>query len=417
MMYSRLALWIIRKTIYSGEITITLQGIKHCLKADRDGSKIAVTLSHPHHLTRIITNPELAIGELYMSGDLRIDDGNLELFIHWLMLQKPLTTTHWFFRLLSYFSRWADLIFSGNSKKAAKQNVAHHYDLTDALFDSFLDPWRQYSCAYFNTPESTLEQAQKTKLARIGAKLNIEDAQSVLDIGGGWGGLSFALAQMNSKVQIKAITVSENQHRVMTEMLKAESMAHQITCHIQDYRDEQGSFDRIVSVGMLEHVGKQHLFEYFDMVSRCLNENGVALIHAIGRFGPSAPTNKWLKKYIFPGGYLPALSEIMSAVEQTDLKILDMEILRLHYADTLKSWRQSFHENRHELGAEYDDRFVRMWDFYLVSCEYYFRLAHGMVFQIQLGRDQNAVPRHRRYIGEDEERFKTCLKNSPDFGK
>lgn len=415
-MFNKLALWIIAKTIRSGQLSITLNGVKHTIKTAQPGHEVSFTLSHPYHLIALFTKPDIAVGELYMSGDIVLDDDDIEKFMDWLFAQQNQRQQFLPARLIDVLCS-LPAVLGTNSKSNAKQNVAHHYDLTDPLFASFLDPWRQYSCAYFRDSGMSLAQAQKVKLARIAAKLNIAQAHTVLDIGGGWGGLSYALAEINPSCRIKAITISERQHESMNKMLSASGMEKRISCHIQDYRDEKDSYDRIVSVGMLEHVGRNHLTEYFKKVSKCLNQDGVALIHSIGRFGVPAPTSRWLKKYIFPGGYLPSLSEIIPAVEKSGLKILDIEIMRMHYADTLHAWRKNFHHNLADLPPEYDDRFIRMWDFYLVACEYYFRSGIGMVFQIQLGHDQQSVPRHRNYIHEDEERFLACLSNSPHFGK
>jgi cyclopropane-fatty-acyl-phospholipid synthase len=279
----------------------------------------------------------------------------------------------------------------------SRRNVAHHYDLSDELFDLFLDADRQYSCAYFTSPGDTIERAQLAKKRHISAKLLLEPGMRVLDIGSGWGGLAIYLAQ-TSEVDVTGITLSERQFEVATERAKSAGVADRVRFRLCDYREVNEQFDRVVSVGMFEHVGIRHYEEYFESCRSLLADSGVALVHTIGRaFGPAA-TSAWIRRYIFPGGYSPALSEVVPVVERCGLHLTDIEILRLHYAETLKAWRERFLAHRREAAALYDERFCRIWDFYLAASEAVFRYGDHVVFQLQFSRRRDAVPTTRDYI-------------------
>ncbi len=281
----------------------------------------------------------------------------------------------------------------------AQTNVAHHYDLSGALFDLFLDDDRQYSCAYFASPNDSLEQAQANKKRHLAAKLLLEPGMRVLDIGSGWGGLGIHLAE-TADVEVVGVTLSEEQHKVSEARAKAAGLADRVTFKLLDYREEPGRFDRIVSVGMFEHVGSGHYDEFFCKMRDLMTPDGVCLIHSIGRKGPPAPTGTWITKYIFPGGYTPSLSETVAAVERTGMWVTDVEILRLHYAETLKEWNRRFQANRDKAADLYDERFCRMWEFYLQICEIAFRRMDWMVFQLQLAKAVETVPLTRDYIGD-----------------
>jgi cyclopropane-fatty-acyl-phospholipid synthase len=283
----------------------------------------------------------------------------------------------------------------------AQQNVAHHYDLNDDLYDLFLDPERQYSCAYYASPEDSLEEAQMRKMRHIAAKLCLVPGQKLLDIGSGWGGLGLFLAR-EAGVDVTGVTLSVEQQTYAEARATREGISEQARFVLRDYREEPDSYDRVVSVGMLEHVGARHYDEYFTKVATLLKKDGVAMIHTIGRVsGPSAP-NPWFRKYIFPGGYIPALSEITPAIEKSGLVISDLEVLRLHYAETLKAWRARFMARRGEVAALYDERFCRMWEFYLAACEAGFRYNGLVVFQLQLAHNADAVPLTRDYLAAAE---------------
>jgi cyclopropane-fatty-acyl-phospholipid synthase len=290
-----------------------------------------------------------------------------------------------------------------NLRSRSKDNVAHHYDLDGRLYSLFLDADKQYSCAYFETPDATLDDAQFAKKRHLAAKLLIERGNRVLDIGCGWGGLSLYLAEMTG-ANVTGITLSTEQLQVANARAVEKNLTAKF--FIEDYRDVTGPFDRIVSVGMFEHVGVDFYETYFRRCAELLTDNGVMLLHSIGRSeGPDA-TNPWIAKYIFPGGYIPALSEVMPAIERAGLLVCDIEILRLHYAETLKAWRQRFMARREEAVQLYDERFARMWEFYLACSEMSFRKQNMMNFQIQLTKRQGVVPITRDYIGGEEAKLR-----------
>ncbi len=285
-----------------------------------------------------------------------------------------------------------------NPAARARRNVAHHYDLSRQLYELFLDRDLQYSCAYYESPGDTLEQAQENKKRHVTAKLCLKPGQTVLDIGSGWGGLALHLAT-DSGVAVTGVTLSQEQLKAAAERARSVGLDGRVRFLLQDYREVTGPFDRVVSVGMLEHVGVRHYGEFFSKVRDLLAEDGVALVHAIGKMSPPSSTGPWLRKYIFPGAYTPALSEVLAAVERQGLWVTDIEVLRLHYAETLREWDRRFQANRARVAALYDERFCRMWEFYLAACEAVFRHGSGMVFQLQLARRRDAVPWTRGYLG------------------
>jgi len=364
--------------------------------------KVTVRLRDRALLRRLAINPGLSVGEAYMDGSLTIEHGLLTDFLHICTIgmealeQGPLQAIR----------RWAAhplrKIHQYNPISRAQANVAHHYDLSSELYELFLDPDRQYSCAYFRTGTETLEQAQHEKKRHIAAKLLLKPHMKVLDIGSGWGGLALHLAQL-ANVDVTGVTLSKEQLKVAQTRAAAAGLSGQARFHLRDYREENGVYDRIVSVGMFEHVGITHYSAFFEKLRRLLARDGVALLHAIGRMETPATANAWLRKYIFPGSYCPALSEVVSAVERSGLWITDIEILRLHYADTLREWARRFQSNRERARELYDERFCRMWEFYLAACEMAFRSGRMMVFQIQITHRQDAVPLTRDYIYETED--------------
>ena len=280
--------------------------------------------------------------------------------------------------------------------------MAHHYDLSYDLYRRFLDADMQYSCAYFPYPGASLEEAQAAKKAHLAAKLNLGPGQKLLDIGSGWGGLGLTLAEHIPDGQVLGVTLSQEQLAVARARAEAKGENSRVRFELCDYRDVTGPFDRIVSVGMFEHVGRPHYQEFFDHIARLLAEDGVALIHSIGRRNPPGITQPWIAKYIFPGGYIPALSEVLPAIERAGLWVTDIEILRLHYAETLREWRKRFNAQRAEIAEIYDERFCRMWDSYLACSEVGFRHVGMMNFQVQLTKRVDALPLTRDYIAEAE---------------
>ncbi len=352
---------------------------------------------------RVALNPSLAFGEAWMDGGIDVAGGTtlyqlLDLLMRNLADGNVHPAMRWAEAVSAVFRR----LQQRNEIGRARRNVAHHYDLSGRLYSLFLDADRQYSCAYFPTGTETLEEAQAAKKHHIAAKLCLDrPGLRVLDIGSGWGGLALTLAA-DYGADVTGVTLSEEQHRESNDRAAAAGLSGRVRFLLQDYRTLSDRFDRVVSVGMFEHVGVTQYRAFFSAVARCLAEDGVALVHAIGR--PEGPgiTNAWLRKYIFPGGYSPALSEVLPGIERSGLRVLDIEILRLHYAETIRHWRERFARNRDAVASLYDERFCRMWEFYLVACELAFRRQGHMVWQAQLGHRADAAPLTRDYIGATE---------------
>jgi len=319
--------------------------------------------------------------------------------LHELPLRRLRRIRHWMMRRAE------------NDASRSKRNVAHHYDLDGRLYALFLDSDRQYSCAYFDHPDASLEEAQAAKKRHIAAKLLVDRGHSVLDIGSGWGGMGLYLAQVAGAGSVRGITLSEEQLEASRKRAATACLQDRVQFELEDYRATKGTFDRIVSVGMFEHVGVPSYDAYFQACRSLLKEDGVMLLHTIGRSGTPYPTNPWITKYIFPGGHLPVLSEMMPAIERAGLIVTDLEILRLHYAYTLKAWRERFMAHREEVLRLYDERFCRMWECYLAKSESAFRWQDAVVFQLQLARRNDVVPVTRDYIAEREAALKEAEEN------
>tara|TARA_R110002110_G_scaffold12184_5_gene57979 strand:- start:2546 stop:3841 length:1296 start_codon:yes stop_codon:yes gene_type:complete len=360
---------------------------------------VAAAITSSRSLRRIALHPDLATGEAYMDGTLRIDSGDIYGFLDILLRNLGDATGSWLRRAWLIFRRAIRPLTLFNPAFRSQQNVAHHYDLTDQLYELFLDGDRQYSCAYFTAPEDTLEQAQDHKKQHIAAKLLLEPGLRVLDIGSGWGGMARFLAR-SADVSVTGLTLSKEQLAYATSETASAGLDDKVRFHLRDYRHETERFDRIVSVGMFEHVGTPHYRAYFDTVSDRLTEDGVALVHTIGTSGTPGAPGAWIKKYIFPGGYVPSMSEVLPAIEKSGLIVTDVEVWRLHYAETLRAWRLRFLANRDQVAALYDERFCRMWEFYLAVCEAAFRHTGLVVFQFQLAKRKTTVPLSRDYIQE-----------------
>lgn len=365
------------------------------------GPDVVLRLKGPLTALKIALRPNLHFGEAYMDGSVIIENGDL-----WDLLdlcgrnlaQGPTSRRSKLASLLRTIMR---RFLERNSLRGAKRNVAHHYDLQEEVFRSFLDEDMQYSCAYFRYPAQSLSQAQVAKKNHIIAKLLLRPGQRVLDIGCGWGGLAMSIAQCEA-VQMTAITLSRQQFSAARARAKKAGLDHRINFELRDYRSLEGKFDRIVSVGMFEHVGRPNYRQFFHKISSLLNDDGVALIHSIGRSDGPGLTYAWTRKYIFPGGYIPALSEVLPAVENAGLFITDIEVLHLHYAETLRAWRKRFMTNRVAIRNLYDERFCRMWEFYLAGSEMAFRYDGLMVFQLQITKRVDVVPLTRDYMFEAE---------------
>ena len=396
---------VLFRVLGEGQLTIIdPDGKTHRVIGPKPGP--AVTMRVHDHWTglRLLLRPRLALGEAYMNGKITIEDGK-DIYDLLDLLGRNITALDATpFMTLSYgWQRLIRAVEQYNPIGRAQKNVAHHYDLNDQLYDFFLDRDRQYSCAYFKTGDEPLEQAQLDKKRHIASKMLLQPGQKVLDIGSGWGGMGLFLGQQYG-VDVTGVTLSKEQLAVSCRRALETGMADRVRFKLLDYRQEPDRYDRIVSVGMFEHVGVAHYVEFFRKIKDLLDDDGVMLLHAIGRMERPGGTNTWLKKYIFPGGYTPALSEVMTAIEKVGLWVTDIEILRLHYAETLRHWRQRFLANRERIKqmAGYDDRFCRMWEFYLAGCESAFRYMNQMVFQIQIARRQDAVPLTRDYMVDAE---------------
>jgi len=374
---------------------------------DGAAPRVAIRLHDKATERRLLLNPRLAAGEAYMEGKLTIEEGTLYDLIDLIGRNIEAFEHHWFSDFSANLSQVFRRIQQYNPVGKAQKNVAHHYDLSDDLYDLFLDSDRQYSCAYFDGTHNDLERAQMDKKRHIAAKLLLhEPGMKVLDIGSGWGGLGLYLAQQTG-ADVTGVTLSTQQHKVSQRRVEDLGLSDQVRFKLQDYREESTTYDRIVSVGMFEHVGAVHYLEYFKKARDLLNDDGVFLLHSIGRMEPPGVTNPWLRKYIFPGGYTPSLSETLAAIEKAGLWVTDVEILRLHYADTLHLWYERFMAQREKALDLYDERFCRMWEFYLIGCEIAFRRMGQMVFQIQIAKRQDAVPLTRDYIANWERSAET----------
>ena len=397
----RLLRYFLQQFIRRGAMNFTTASGAKFSCGDGTGQPVSVRFLTTDAERRVLLNPELALGEVYMEGTFVVENGTIADALA-ILMDQPDIVPRW--AKLQWWLRYPVRHFRQfNPRSRSKDNVAHHYDLDGRLYSLFLDADKQYSCAYFETPDATLDDAQLAKKRHLAAKLLIERGNRVLDIGCGWGGLSLYLAEITG-ANVTGITLSSEQLQVANARAAEKNLSAKF--FIEDYRDVTGPFDRIVSVGMFEHVGVDFYETYFRRCAELLADDGVVLLHSIGRSeGPDA-TNPWIAKYIFPGGYIPALSEVMPAIERAGLLVCDTEILRLHYAETLKAWRQRFMARREEAVQLYDERFARMWEFYLACSEMSFRKQNMMNFQIQLTKRQGVVPITRDYIGREEAKLR-----------
>ena len=395
---------LLRRLVREGTLTVVdAGGRREVITGEKPGPRATVRMTDRQIERQLLTNPKLHFGEGYMDGRIVIEEGSLEDVLDLLTRNIAAIENSAGGRLRLWLGRALHFVLTHNPVGKAQKNVAHHYDLSGQLYDLFLDRDRQYSCAYFATDNDSLEVAQHNKKLHLASKLRLEPGQKLLDIGSGWGGLGLYLAKLEN-IDVTGVTLSTEQQKVSAQRAREEGLADRVRFHLRDYREQPGPFDRIVSVGMFEHVGPGHYREYFSKVKELLTEDGVMMLHSIGRMEPPGSTNPWLRKYIFPGGYTPALSEVLRAVEDVGLWVTDIEILRQHYAKTLHEWHRRFLQNRDRIRTLYDERFCRMWEYYLVGCEYAFRNLNQMVFQMQLTRRQDAVPLTRDYIADYERR-------------
>ena len=401
-MWNALFAKMVRALVKTGTLTIFLPDNKTLELGDGAEPKIKVHL-HDRDLPRkLIFNPELAMGEAYMDGTLTIENDDLRGFLTLAIRNNERGSQIWWQKLafkLRHLKRGLD---QHNPLNAARENVEHHYDLSVDLYDLFMEEDKQYTCAYFRSEDDTLEEAQAHKKAHIARKLLLKPGMKVLDIGCGWGGLSITLAR-DYGVQVVGVTLSEVQRQTAIKRAQAAGVADMVDFRLCDYRDITEEFDRVVAVGMMEHVGQPQYRAFFGQVRKNLNEDGVALIHFIGRSSPPDTLSPWFQKYIFPGGYAPAMSEVLKAVEKEHLVNCDLEVWRGHYERTLQIWQDRFEVNVDKISAMYDDRFVRMWRYYLIASELSFSEMHQVLYQLQISKHQLAVPTTRDYLYETQE--------------
>jgi len=346
---------------------------------------------------KLLLNPDLYFGEAYTNGSLIIENGTLTEFLEIALRNIGRKDINIYGKMLNKLKGSYRYFTNFNKGLISKKNVSHHYDISEKLYDLFLDSNRQYSCAYFKNENESLEEAQANKIDHIIKKLNIKPDQKILDIGSGWGTLAINIAQ-KTKVSVTGITLSENQLKYSNNKAKEINLGNQVEFKLMDYRELNEKFDRIVSVGMFEHVGRKFYNNYFNTVSKLLKDKGVALIHTIGSSNPPRDPHPWITKNIFPGGYTPSLSQISRPIEDSGLIISDIEVLRMHYSYTLRHWKERFLSKKDTVLEVFDEKFYRMWEFYLASCEMAFKWGDQVVFQLQLTKDNISVPTTRDYI-------------------
>ena len=346
---------------------------------------------------KLLFRPDLYFGEAYSEGEIEIENGTLTEFLDLALMNIGRGELNFFSQLINKFSGSYRYLTNFNFIKKSKMNVAHHYDLSDQLYDLFLDPKRQYSCGYFKNEDDSLEAAQNNKIKHIIKKLNIKPNQKVLDIGCGWGSLAIDIAK-STNCEVTGITLSKNQFEHCIKKAKELNLENQITFKLIDYRELNEKFDRIVSVGMFEHVGRKFYKKFFKQIEKLLNNNGVSLIHTIGSVNPPRDPHPWITKYIFPGGYTPSLSEVTTPIEKAGLIVSDIEVLKLHYSHTLRHWKENCLKNKAQIVEMYDENFFRMWEFYLAGCEIAFKWGDQVVYQFQLTKNYTSTPVTRDYI-------------------
>ncbi len=384
--------------IKEGALAIEDAGGKVTLVGDGSRPCCRVRLHKRSLEWSLLINPPLRFGEAFMDGSLTVEEGDIADVCEVIARNYGHLERYWLVRLAFGLQRHSRWLKQYNPMGKAKANVAHHYDLSGRLYDLFLDRDRQYSCAYFTQEHTDIERAQQDKKRHIAAKLLLDKSElRLLDIGSGWGGLGMYLASV-ANARVTGVTLSEEQHKLSRERAEKAGLAERCDFRLQDYRTLTERFERIVSVGMFEHVGKKNYREFFNKVRDLITEDGVCLLHTIARFNEPGPINPFIRKYIFPGADIPTLSEMLPEIEDSGLFVTDIEVLRLHYAETLKVWRERFNANRAAIAELYDERFCRMWELYLVGCEMGFRHQGLMVVQVQMTRRQDALPLTRDYM-------------------
>lgn len=391
--------------IRKGRLTVIDAGGKRHVFSGTDGPHVTMRLTDRKLYRTLVFNAELAAGEAYMDGSMRFEEGStLRDFLTLFSINRLSLGSYPIQKILRAVKMRFRKRQQSNRKGQAQQNVAHHYDIGNEFYKLFLDDNMLYSCAYFREPGETLEQAQRNKLRLLASKLCLKPGMKVLDIGCGWGDLALYLAKLED-IQVLGVTLSKEQQALATERAAKAGLAERVKFELRDYRDVTGPFDRIVSVGMFEHVGVHHYDEFFVKLNALMPDDGIAVLHSIGHMSPPGMASAWLRKYIFPGAYSPALSEVFEVVERNGLWVTDLEFLRVHYATTLQHWAARFESNREKVVDLYDERFARMWEFYLISAEMMFRTGSQLVFHMQLSRSRDASPIVRDYITDRQRAY------------
>ena len=380
-----------------GFILVDANSIEHVIGKPKKEIPIRIRLLDKSLHYKLLLLPDLYFGEAYTDGSLVIENGSITEFLDIVLKNIGRNEINLYAKIIKKIKGTYRYITNFNLVSKSKKNVAHHYDISEKLYDLFLDSNRLYSCAYFKNENDSLETAQNNKIDHIIKKLNLKPNQRVLDIGSGWGSLAIEIAK-KTQCEVMGITLSENQLKHSIQKTKEMNLENQVRFKLMDYRELNEKFDRIVSVGMFEHVGRKFYKNYFRTVNKLLKEDGVALIHTIGSVVPPRDPHPWITKYIFPGGYTPSLSEIAWPIEKSGLIISDMEVLRMHYSHTLRHWKERFIDKKEEVLAMFDEKFFRMWEFYLASCEMTFKWGDQVVFQLQLSKKFDSVPNRRDYI-------------------
>jgi len=380
-----------------GFILVDAYSKKYIIGLPKKLKPITVKILNKRLHYKLLFRPDLYFGEAYSDGDIIIENGTLTEFLDLALMNIGRNELNFTSKLFNKLSGSYRYFTNFNFIKKSKMNVAHHYDLSDKLYDLFLDPKKQYSCGYFKNETDTLEIAQNNKIQHIIKKLNIKPNQKILDIGCGWGSLAIEIAK-STNCAVTGITLSQNQFDYSIKKAKEISMENQVKFKLIDYRELNEKFDRIVCVGMFEHVGRKFYKKFFKQLANLLNDNGIALIHTIGSVNSPRDPHPWVTKYIFPGGYTPSLSEVTTPIEKAGLIVSDIEVLKLHYSHTLRHWKENCIKNKEEIINIFDERFFRMWEFYLAGCEIAFKWGDQVVYQFQLTKNYTSTPITRDYI-------------------
>ena len=393
----QLARFLNRRFKTDGFLLIDAYSKKYIIGSPKNKNPITLKILNKKLHYKLLFRPDLYFGEAYSDGDIVIENGTLTDFLDLALMNIGRKEINFFSQFINKLSGSYRYLTNFNFIKKSKMNVAHHYDLSDELYDLFLDPKKQYSCAYFKNENDTLEDAQNNKIQHIIKKLNIQPNQKILDIGCGWGSLAIDIAK-SANCEVTGITLSEKQFGYCVKKAKELNMENQVRYKLIDYRELNEKFDRIVSIGMFEHVGRKFYKTFFKQIEKLLNQDGVSLIHTIGSVNPPRDPHPWITKYIFPGGYTPSLSELTTPIEKAGLIISDIEVLKLHYSHTLRHWKENCIKNKTPIIEMFDERFFRMWEFYLTGCEIAFRWGDQVVYQLQLTKSYTSTPITRDYI-------------------